>query len=54
MEAIATPLIVLADLWAIVRTLRSDANTRQKILWVAIVLLLPFIGVVAWILFGPS
>ncbi len=54
MEAIATPLIVLADLWAIVRTLRSDAHPRQKILWVAIVLLLPFIGVVAWILFGPS
>ncbi|NKB99103.1 MAG: hypothetical protein GKR90_11510 [Pseudomonadales bacterium] len=54
MEAIAAPLILLADLWAIVRTVRSDADTSKKILWVGIVLLLPFIGVVAWILFGPS
>ena len=47
-------LILLADLWAITRTLRSDAESKNKIMWVAIVLLLPFVGMVLWILFGPS
>ncbi|MEM9623911.1 MAG: PLD nuclease N-terminal domain-containing protein [Pseudomonadota bacterium] len=47
-------LILLADLWAITRTVRSDANTKTKVVWVAIVLLLPFVGMVAWIIFGPS
>ena len=47
-------LVLLADAWAIIRTLRSDADAGKKAAWVAIVLLLPFIGVVAWILFGPS
>lgn len=51
---LAAPLILLADLWAIVRTLRSDAEVQSKLLWVAIVLLLPFVGVVLWILWGPS
>ncbi len=54
MEMTAGILILLANAWAIIRTLRSDAATRHKLLWVAIVLLLPFVGVVAWILFGPS
>ena len=47
-------LLLLADLWAIVRTLRSDAETKNKMLWVAIVLVLPIVGVVLWIWFGPS
>ena len=51
---LAAPLILLADLWAIIRTLRSDADKQRKALWVAIVLLLPFVGVVLWVLWGPS
>ena len=51
---VAAPLILLADLWAITRTLRSDADKLRKALWIAIVLLLPFVGVVLWVLWGPS
>ena len=51
---LAIPLIVLADLWAIIRTLRSDADVQKKLQWLAIVILLPFVGMVLWILFGPS
>lgn len=50
----AAVLVLLADAWAITRTVRSDATRRTKLIWVAIVLLLPFVGMVAWILFGPS
>ena len=53
MELVA-PLVLIADLWAIVRTLRSDSDIQKKLLWVAIVLLLPFVGVILWIFFGPS
>ena len=51
---IVTPLILLANLWAIIRTVRSPATKGEKAAWVAFVLLVPFVGVVAWILFGPS
>ncbi|MEM7080267.1 MAG: PLDc N-terminal domain-containing protein [Pseudomonadota bacterium] len=54
MYTAAGTLILLANLWAITRTLRSDAAFKQKMLWVATVLLLPFVGVVLWIWFGPS
>ena len=51
---IAGTLILLTDLWAITRTVRSDAEPSRKAMWVGIVLLLPFVGFVFWILFGPS
>ena len=54
MEMTAGIMILLADLWAVVRTLRSDADVQRKAMWVGIVLLLPFVGVVGWIWFGPS
>ena len=54
MYTTASVLIFFANLWAVIRTVRSDAPTRVKIFWVTLVLLLPFVGVVAWILFGPS
>ena len=51
---IAGTLVLLTSAWAVTRTVRSDAAPRSKMLWVAIVLLLPFVGFVAWIIFGPS
>lgn len=47
-------LVLFADIWAITRTVRSTASTNNKIMWIAIVLLLPFAGMVLWILSGPS
>ena len=52
--SIAVGLVLLANLFGIVRTLRSNAEKAAKAMWVAIILVLPFVGVVAWILFGPS
>jgi hypothetical protein len=54
MEMTAGIMVLLANLWAITRTIRSDADTKTKVMWVAIVLVLPFVGMVLWILFGPS
>jgi hypothetical protein len=54
METTAGIMVLVADLWAIVRTLRSDAQPSRKALWVAVVLLLPIVGMVLWMFFGPS
>lgn len=51
---LAGGLLFFANLWAIIRTVRSDAEIGRKALWVAFVVLFPVIGVVSWIIFGPS
>ena len=51
---LAGTLILLADIWAISRMVRTQAPRLALIVWSAVILLLPFVGVVAWILFGPS
>ena len=52
--SIAGIMVVIADIYAITRTLRSDSNTSRKMQWIAIVLLIPILGVVLWAMFGPS
>ncbi|MEM9523663.1 MAG: PLDc N-terminal domain-containing protein [Pseudomonadota bacterium] len=47
-------LVVLAlDLWAIISIIGSSAKTGVKVLWCLLVLLLPILGFIAWLLFGP-
>ena len=47
-------LIILAlDIWAIVVTLGSPADTPAKVLWVVVILLLPLLGLLLWLLLGP-
>lgn len=47
-------IILILDIWAIVRTLQSGASTGMKVLWVVVILLLPVIGLILWALFGPK
>jgi hypothetical protein len=47
-------LILIADIYAIVKTIGSTtATTGQKVFWVVIILLLPLLGVIAWFFLGP-
>jgi hypothetical protein len=47
-------LVVLAlDVWAIVNIWQSRADTEKKALWTVLVVLLPVIGLVAWLVAGP-
>ena len=45
--------IFVADIWAIIHVVRSDAEILKKVLWVALIALLPVIGLVIWALAGP-
>lgn len=47
-------LVLVADIYAIVKTVQSGAETGAKVLWILIILLLPLIGVFLWFLMGPK
>ena len=48
-------LIHLAiSVWAIYNIFKSDATTGGKVLWTAVVLFFPLIGLIAWWFLGPK
>jgi len=46
-------ILLILDLWAIVSVLGSPASTSRKVIWVLVILVLPFIGFIAWLFAGP-
>ncbi|MCW8929357.1 MAG: PLD nuclease N-terminal domain-containing protein [Gammaproteobacteria bacterium] len=47
-------IILLADIFAIIKIAKSSESTLMKVLWIAVVLVLPIIGLIAWFLAGPG
>ncbi|TVO75161.1 PLDc N-terminal domain-containing protein [Sedimenticola selenatireducens] len=47
-------ILLLADIFAIIKIVQSSASTGLKIVWIAIVLILPLIGLIIWYLMGPG
>ncbi len=47
-------LVLIADVWAIVNILQSNADTGAKVLWTVVVLVLPLLGLILWYFFGPK
>ncbi|MEV8465631.1 PLDc N-terminal domain-containing protein [Fluviibacterium sp. DFM31] len=54
MEAILGLVILVADIYAIVKIIQSGATTLQKIIWVLVVAILPVIGLIIWYFAGPK
>lgn len=46
-------IILIADVWAIVRTLGSSTSTGGKVFWIILVLILPVLGLIIWLFAGP-
>ena len=46
-------LVLIADIYAIVKTLGSSASTGPKVFWIILILLLPVLGVMIWFFAGP-
>lgn len=46
-------LVLVANIWAIIQTVQSGATTGTKVLWTVMILLLPILGFIIWLLFGP-
>jgi len=46
-------IILVLDVWAILKIIESGASTGSKVLWIVIIVLLPLLGLIIWWLFGP-
>ena len=46
-------LIFVADIWAILQVFQSEESNGSKVLWTALILLLPLIGLIIWYFAGP-
>ena len=47
-------LVLVLDIFALVKLLQSGASANEKILWVLLIVLLPFVGMVLYFLIGPG
>ncbi|MGE0613171.1 MAG: PLD nuclease N-terminal domain-containing protein [Hyphomicrobiales bacterium] len=46
-------IILIADVWAILKIMQSGASTGTKVLWIVVILVLPLFGQLLWLLMGP-
>lgn len=47
-------IILIVDIWAIVKIIQSGASIGAKVLWIVLILILPVLGLILWFIFGPS
>lgn len=47
-------IILLADIFAIIKIANSSESTIIKVVWIAVVLILPIIGLIVWFFAGPG
>ncbi|PXW76343.1 phospholipase D-like protein [Blastomonas natatoria] len=47
-------VILILDIIAIISVWSSAASTLSKLLWTALILILPVIGLIAWFFLGPK
>lgn len=47
-------IILIADIYAIVKTVGSMVGTGTKVIWILVILLLPLVGFLLWLLLGPK
>lgn len=47
-------IILVLDIWAIIKTIESGSSTGSKVLWVLLILVLPVLGFILWLLLGPK
>ena len=47
-------IVLILDIYAIIKIAQSGATTGMKVLWIVLVVLLPILGLIIWALFGPK
>ena len=47
-------VILIADVWAIIKTVQSGASTGSKVIWTVLILIFPVLGLILWLIFGPK
>ncbi|QQA42224.1 PLDc N-terminal domain-containing protein [Pelagovum pacificum] len=46
-------IVLVADIYAIFNVLTSSASTLSKLIWTLAIVVLPVLGFIAWLIFGP-
>jgi hypothetical protein len=46
-------ILLVLNIWAIVSIVNSGASTGGKVIWILLVLIMPILGFIVWLLFGP-
>ena len=54
MEYIFGIIIFVLDIWAIAQVIHTNESTGTKILWIALIAILPVIGLIIWYFAGPK
>ncbi|HEY2145688.1 MAG TPA: PLD nuclease N-terminal domain-containing protein [Steroidobacteraceae bacterium] len=47
-------VVLVADIWAIVNIFQSRADTGMKVVWTVLVIVLPVLGFILWLIWGPK
>ncbi|MHA7879987.1 MAG: PLDc N-terminal domain-containing protein [Saccharospirillum sp.] len=47
-------ILLICVIYGILKTVQSRAGTGAKVLWIVVMLLLPLLGFILWLLFGPK
>lgn len=47
-------IVFVLDVWAIASIINSNATGGRKLLWIAIVVIFPVLGLIAWFFAGPK
>ncbi|HKI80922.1 MAG TPA: PLD nuclease N-terminal domain-containing protein [Pseudodesulfovibrio sp.] len=47
-------VVLVLDVYALVKIFQSSAGTGNKVLWIVLVLLFPVLGFLFWFLMGPK
>ena len=46
-------IVLILDIWAVLQVFQSDESTGTKALWIALIVLLPVLGLIIWWVAGP-
>ena len=53
-ESILGILVLIADIYVILKIAQSSEEPFKKTLWIVLVILLPVLGIIIWYLAGPG
>ena len=45
-------IILVLDIWAIIKVVQSGKSTGWKVIWVVLIIVLPILGLILWFIFG--
>ena len=52
-ESVLGLLHLIVSIWAIINVLQSRESTGSKVMWTALILIFPLIGLLIWFFAGP-